>query len=235
MTEPIDLDKLSVALAASMVSAHRYLIQANQDLQDLYKGNDTLAGLTIPRFTLGDVAFDVPYVVDSIQSPELVMPPEVRITKDVTLTEAELSSLKRGASTDAQEHLQTLLADYTEVKKSLRTSSEGIRTAAARTLTTPIRLAPAIQMQEVTLAQLNTGASKAASIKLSNLLEDYEAARTSLVRIKEILAGGALPRLTVRIDAETMEKAPSSTIHRMTLKFGAQDQEDIKVQGQTLT
>lgn len=235
MTEPIDLDKLSIALAASMVSAHRYLIQANQDLQDLYKGSDTLAGLPIPRFTLGDVAFDVPYVVDSVQSPALVIPPEVRVTKDVTLTEAELNSLKRGTSAEAQEHLQTLLADYVEVKKSLLASSEGLRATELRTLSTPIRLAPAVQMPEETLAQLNVGASKTASIKLSNLLEDYEAARTSLVRIKEVLAGGSLPKLTVRIDAETMEKAAASTVHRMTLKFGAQDQEDIKVQGQNLT
>ena len=236
MAEPIDLDKLSVALAASIVSAQRYLHQANQDLQELYDGTESLSGLPRPRFSLGEVSFEVPYVVDSIQTPAEVIPPDVRLTKDVSLSESEMASLKRGATPEAAEQLTTLLSDYAQVKASLRSATSDTQTPMKNLkISVPQRLAPAVILVDSVKVELQAGASKSAVGKFQQLLEDYDAARTSLVRIKEVVSGGGLPRLSVRVDAEAVEKAAASNLHRLTLRIRSDDQSVVKVQGQNIT
>jgi hypothetical protein len=238
MADPIDLDKLSVALAASIISAQRYLQQANQDLQDLYDANPNLEGAPRPRFVLGEVSFDVPFVVDSIQTPAAAIPPDVRVAKDVVFAESELVSLRRGASPETVGRLDLLLADYAGVKKNLRAATT-VAASPKRVLplaTPPIaRLAPPVVVSDQVRGELETGASKIAVGKLDQLLEDYDAARTSLVRIREVLSGGGLPKLGVRIDADTVGKAAPGSVHRLTINFNTQDQPTVKVQGVPLT
>lgn len=229
MADPIDLDKLSVSLAASMVSAHRYLIAANQELEELYQSTETLGQLPLPRFSLGAVTFEVPYVVEQVNSTPPAPPPEIRLTKDVAVATTELSSLKRGASDIAAQQLDTLLADYAVVKKSLSEvvaqSSDGRATPASLP-----KLTPAVQLSDTALQELTTGASKAAVGRLSQLAADYEAARTALVRMREVVSAGATPRLAVRVDAESIAKAQGN-VHKMVLKFSADDRAPIKVEG----
>ncbi|HNY31217.1 MAG TPA: hypothetical protein PKO15_10055 [Fibrobacteria bacterium] len=234
MADPIDLDKLSVSLAASMISAQRYLLQANQELDDLHQDSTLLADMPRSRFSLGSVTFDVPYVVENIVVPDPPSPAEVRVTKDVELTASDLASLRRGTSEASLQQFDALVADYAQVKAGLRQAVQSRDTLKSSTIAAPKRLAPAVEIGKDVGTELATGANKVAVTKLARLLEDYQSARTSYQRIKETLAGGSLPRLAVRIDPDSI--AGSATgVHRMKLQFNSDDQPSIKANGQNLT
>ncbi|MBK9575508.1 MAG: hypothetical protein IPK50_20265 [Fibrobacterota bacterium] len=233
MADPIDLDKLSVSLAASMISAQRYLLQANQELDDLHQDSTLLSEMPRSRFTLGSVSFEVPYVVDSIVAPDPPTPAEVRVTKDVELTASDLASLRRGASETSLQQFDALVSDYAQVKAGLRQAVQTREAAKSSAPTSLKRLAPTVEIGKEAGTELANGANKVAVTKLARLLEDYQSARTSYQRIKETLAGGSLPRLAVRIDPESIAGATGS-VHRMNLQFNSEDQPSIRANGQNL-
>jgi hypothetical protein len=227
MSEPIDLDQLVVSLAAAMVNARRYLDQATLNMQDVYEASSTLAAMPRPRFNLDSVEFEVPYVVDDIQAQK-VKTPSMRVQADVSVSERELNSLRRGIDGETQDRLTRLLADY-------RTVKAGLRMSAADTGRTPVKLRPAVELEGRHLQDLKTGASKTAVRKLDRLLEDYHAARTSLVRMREVITGGGVPRVRVRVDAASVQEAPEHAQHRVRLLFRSDTQEPVSVQDQIIT
>jgi hypothetical protein len=234
MADPIDLDKLSVSLAASVISAQRYLLQANQELEDLHQDRAFLSDMPHARFSLGSVSFEVPYVVDKVHVPDPPSPAEFRVAKDVELTAADMASLRRGSSEASLQKLDALVADYAQVKAELRQAVKPREVAKSATSATLKRLLPAVEIHNEARSELATGANKVAVTKLARLLEDYQEARASYLRIKETLAGGSLPRLAVRIDPDSIAVAAGS-VHRMNLQFNSEDQPSIKVQGQPLS
>jgi hypothetical protein len=168
----------------------------------------------------------VAYVVEDVQEPPAVAP-QVRVGRDVALNERELLSLRRGAEAPAVEQLDALLADYAEVKKGLRGAVDGGEAAVAR-------VRPPVVLDDAALRTLRKGAGQMAVRKLGRLLEDYQAARAALVRLREAATGGSAPRVLVRIDQAGVNQAPEVARQRVHLTFRSDTDKPVSVQGRTL-
>lgn len=66
MEEQLDLEQLMAALAMAVTNTGRLVDQAAIETEALFRGSDTLANLSRPRYVLDEVSFDVPYVVAGV-------------------------------------------------------------------------------------------------------------------------------------------------------------------------
>jgi hypothetical protein len=230
VAEDIGLQDLVVSLSASLVAARRYLDGASADLRDLYRTEGALGGLPKPRFKLDRVTFEVPYVVSKV---DVKTPAQkaVPVGRDISLTERELASLRRGASPSALEQLDTVLGAYAETKKVLRSVASGATDGIRRPTTAPGAHAT---FSSAELLELRTGASQSAQKKLDALVEDYGAARDTLALTSDARVLGQAPDLRLRVDVQAIQEAVESSRHRVVLSFTAEDVETVEAAGRSI-
>lgn len=228
MAEEIGLQDLVVSLSASLVAARRYLDGASADLRDLYRTEGALGGLPKPRFKLDRVTFEVPYVVSSVDM-KLPERKTVPVGRDINLTERELASLKRGASSSALESLDTVLGAYAETKKVLRS----VASSGTDSIRRPVSTANAT-LSSAELLELRTGASQSAIKKLDSLIEDYGIARDTLSFASDARVLQQAPDLRLRVDVQAIQEAVESSRHRVVLSFTAEDVETVEAGGRSI-
>ncbi|MCO6455424.1 MAG: hypothetical protein J5I93_09010 [Pirellulaceae bacterium] len=214
MSEPVGIEQLMISLASALVSARQFLDDEAARMRELYASHEDLARLPQPRFTLDEVTFDLSVVVDDVQA-EGGEPPRIHATRDVALGERELSSLKRGAESSAAEQLDALLADYQAVKDHLRSAHDESLAIGP--------LGAAVKLNAAQLQVLKLGASRTAVSRLDQLLDDYQASRSALLVARSRQRRGPVPQLRVRIDPESIAKAPDIARQRIQVTFRGEE------------
>jgi hypothetical protein len=227
VADEIGLQDLVVSLSASLVAARRYLDGATADLRDQYRVDGALGGLPKPRFKLESVTFEVPYVVSNVGTKEPEDRPPIPVGRDVSFTERELASLRRGASSSALEALDTILGAYGETKKTLRTvaSTGGSKRPVA---------VPQVTLSKSQLGELQHGASQSAVRKLDSLIADYGAARDTISLASDSRVLQSAPDLRLRVDVQAIQDAVESSRHKIVLSFRSEDVETIEAGGQSI-
>lgn len=223
MPESVTLQQLLTGLAQALTATRTYLERdaAAQDVSGI--GASPMA-----HFAMGEVAFEVPFVVEGFaeREPDLPELPRLRVP---TLTERERLSLERGAGEEAARVLQDLLEDAGHLNERLEIVRQEPASAPFVSVSTPV------QVQPDNLQALRTGASQSAVRKLEQVLEVYDAQRRALADLRATVTASPTRDVTVRLDPSSFKEAPSAAQHKMTVTFVRDETRRVVVDGQSLT
>jgi hypothetical protein len=211
------------ALASSLVAARRALDAATADLADVYAGDERLRSLPVPAFSLAEATFDVPFVVDSVEEPP---PPRLELPRRPVfrIGDREMASLTRGVAEDVRQRLQRLIDQYERMSDLYARATQDPAVLRGEQIPAPERLPRA------DLEALRASASTAAREQLDAVLTDVAA----LQKVLQSAAQRAkpVPRLFIRLDADSLSKVPVERIQRARLTFRDVQQSSVDVDGE---
>jgi hypothetical protein len=198
------------ALANSLVAARRALDAATADLSAVYEADERLRSLPVPAFSLAEVRFDVPYVVDSVEE---VRPPRLDLVRRpvVVIGEREMASLLRGAPEDVGARLQRLVEEHGRMRDlydRVRDDPEVFREEPIPELE---------RLSRADLAALTRAASAPAREQLLALIRDAQDLHKALQTAAE--KSRPRQRLFIRLDADSLSGVPPEQLQRAALTF----------------
>lgn len=224
MAEPVTLQQLFVGFAQALTTTRTFLERDAAAAQELHGADGSPTG----RFAMGEVSFEVPFVVDGFVEREPELPELPRLRKP-TLTDRERGSLERGAGDEAIRVLGELLEDAGQLNERFEIVRREPASAAFVEFGAPPPL-PAAELQ-----RLRAGASKAAVRKLEQTLEVYEAQRRAVADARAAVSTSPVREVAVRIDPEAFTDAPPAAQHKVTMTFTGEQARQVVVDGQPVS
>lgn len=211
------------ALASSLVAARRALDAATAELGDVYAGDERLRSLPVPAFSLAEATFDVPFVVDSVEEPP---PPRLELPRRPVfrIGDREMASLTRGVGEDVRQRLARLIDQYERMSDLYARAAQDPAVLRGERVPVPDRFPRA------DLEALRATASAAAREQLDAVLTDFSA----LQKVLQTAAQQAkpVPRVFIRLDADSLSKVPVERIQRAKLTFRDVQQNSVDVDGE---